>query len=73
MKASINLLVIIIGLTLTACQSPTSSESQQQPLPTPKGQGSMMLCPMDARLCPDGRTSVGRTGPNCEFAACPRG
>jgi hypothetical protein len=27
-------------------------------------------CTMEAKLCPDG-TSVGRTGPNCEFAACP--
>jgi hypothetical protein len=27
-------------------------------------------CTMEARLCPDG-TSVGRTGPNCEFASCP--
>lgn len=27
-------------------------------------------CTQEAKLCPDG-TSVGRTGPNCEFAACP--
>lgn len=27
-------------------------------------------CPQDARICPDG-SAVGRTGPNCEFAACP--
>jgi len=26
-------------------------------------------CTMEAKICPDG-TSVGRTGPNCEFAAC---
>lgn len=29
-------------------------------------------CTRDAKVCPDG-TSVGRTGPNCEFAACPGG
>jgi hypothetical protein len=29
-------------------------------------------CTADARLCPDG-SSVGRTGPDCEFAACPTG
>jgi plastocyanin len=29
-------------------------------------------CTMDAKLCPDG-SYVGRTGPNCEFAACPSG
>src|SRR3989344_3915220 len=28
------------------------------------------VCPQDAKMCPDG-SSVGRTGPNCEFAACP--
>ncbi|HEY5383147.1 MAG TPA: hypothetical protein VIJ88_01165 [Candidatus Paceibacterota bacterium] len=29
-----------------------------------------VACTMEAKLCPDG-TAVGRTGPNCEFAACP--
>ena len=27
-------------------------------------------CTADAKICPDG-SAVGRTGPNCEFAACP--
>jgi len=27
-------------------------------------------CTLEARLCPDG-TSVGRSGPNCEFSPCP--
>lgn len=27
-------------------------------------------CTLEAKLCPDG-SYVGRTGPNCEFAACP--
>ncbi len=29
-----------------------------------------VFCTMDAKLCPDG-SSVGRGGPNCEFAPCP--
>jgi hypothetical protein len=29
-----------------------------------------IACTADAKICPDG-TAVGRTGPNCEFAACP--
>ncbi len=29
-----------------------------------------VACTMEAKLCPDG-SYVGRTGPNCEFAACP--
>lgn len=28
-------------------------------------------CTMEAKICPDG-TAVGREGPNCEFAACPK-
>lgn len=27
-------------------------------------------CTMEAKICPDG-SAVGRTGPDCEFAACP--
>lgn len=30
-------------------------------------------CTQEARQCPDGKTYVGRTGPNCEFAQCPSG
>jgi hypothetical protein len=29
-----------------------------------------VACTMEAQLCPDG-SSVGRTGPNCEFSTCP--
>ncbi|MFZ2523186.1 MAG: hypothetical protein WAW92_02255 [Minisyncoccia bacterium] len=29
-----------------------------------------VFCTMDAKICPDG-SYVGRTGPKCEFAACP--
>lgn len=29
-----------------------------------------VVCTMEAKLCPDG-SYVGRTGPNCEFSACP--
>lgn len=29
-----------------------------------------IACTLEAKLCPDG-SSVGRTGPKCEFAACP--
>ena len=28
------------------------------------------VCTMEAKMCPDG-SSVGRSGPNCEFSACP--
>ncbi len=32
---------------------------------------SWVMCTMEAKLCSDGVTYVGRTGPNCEFEACP--
>jgi hypothetical protein len=31
---------------------------------------SLVACTMEAKICPDG-SSVGRIGPNCEFAECP--
>ena len=31
---------------------------------------SQIACTMEAKICPDG-SAVGRTGPNCEFEACP--
>jgi len=37
---------------------------------TPNTPGTTKACTEEAKLCPDG-TAVGRTGPNCEFAACP--
>jgi hypothetical protein len=33
-------------------------------------EGGQRACSLEAMLCPDG-SSVGRTAPNCEFAACP--
>lgn len=33
-------------------------------------ESKLVVCTMEAKLCPDG-SSVGRTGPNCEFAQCP--
>ncbi|HVU06612.1 MAG TPA: hypothetical protein VHE10_02390 [Candidatus Paceibacterota bacterium] len=36
----------------------------------PSNTQEQVFCTMDAKLCPDG-SSVGRTGPNCEFAQCP--
>jgi hypothetical protein len=44
------------------------------PLKTPisvsTSSGAIRACAMEAKICPDG-SSVGRSGPNCEFAACP--
>lgn len=40
------------------------------PISPPVASPSVSVCQLDAKICPDG-SSVGRTGPNCEFAACP--
>ncbi len=32
--------------------------------------GGPIACTMEAKICPDG-SSVGRSGPNCEFTQCP--
>ncbi|MEY4731453.1 MAG: hypothetical protein RL681_399 [Candidatus Parcubacteria bacterium] len=50
------------------CLRPWEEQCGISVTPTPKG--NLIQCPMDAKLCPDG-SSVGRTGPNCEFAPCP--
>lgn len=52
------LIVIIIGLVVYLNQSTKPVEP--------------VACTMEAKLCPDGVTSVGRQGPNCEFAKCPQ-
>lgn len=36
----------------------------------PNKPSDIVACTDDAKVCPDG-TTVGRTGPNCEFAQCP--
>ena len=38
---------------------------------TTKSKEEGRACTEEAKLCPDG-SAVGRTGPNCEFAACPQ-
>ncbi|MFA7193599.1 MAG: DUF305 domain-containing protein [Candidatus Paceibacterota bacterium] len=44
-----------------------------QPTPTTPSNPpiSPVACTMEAMMCPDGVTYVGRQGPNCEFAKCP--
>jgi hypothetical protein len=51
-------LVALLCLALGCARPPTTA---------PPGERA---CQEDAKVCPDG-SSVGRTGPDCEFAACP--
>src|SRR5574343_278045 len=51
------ILVIIAGVAYLKLTKPTVP--------------AQVACTMEAKLCPDGVTSVGRQGPKCEFAECP--
>jgi len=56
--AALGVLVIAVGAGLFLIFSPSPSAD------------SAVACTMEAKICPDG-TAVGRSGPQCEFAACP--
>lgn len=56
-------LVIVIGGAFKLISR--DGDIVEKDIPTPRA------CTEEAMLCPDGKTSVGRTGPNCEFTACP--
>lgn len=56
----------IVDLQATSSNTITPGKPTPGTNPTDKP----VACTMDAKACPDG-SFVGRTGPNCEFAACP--
>ncbi len=63
MLRSILLLSSLVIVTLFGTFSDTSAQSYSTYY------GNQVMCPMDAYVCADGST-VGRTGPNCQFV-CP--
>lgn len=54
------ILLLSIFLVAAGCQA-----HQHEPI-----QNNPVACTQEAKLCPDG-SYVGRSGPNCEFSACP--
>ena len=46
------------------------ASTQKEPVAVTPEPPQAFECNGDAKICPDG-SSVGRTGPQCEFAACP--
>ncbi|MCX6766090.1 MAG: hypothetical protein NT136_03990 [Candidatus Moranbacteria bacterium] len=66
--------VIIIILAITAGVFVWLAQKNQPEIISPPIQPpiskNQKFCTQEAKICSDG-TSVGRTGPNCEFAPCP--
>ncbi|GEM_PF-4383657 len=62
------LIVIIIAVAIALGGAIFYYQSKIAPH-TP-GDGGQVACTQEAKQCPDG-SYVGRTGPKCEFAACP--
>lgn len=62
---------LIIGLVVLALAGGTYYLGVKGTL-LPKTANTPKACTEEAKICPDG-SSVGRTGPNCEFSPCPSG
>ncbi|MEK7470606.1 MAG: hypothetical protein AAB622_01180 [Patescibacteria group bacterium] len=66
-KKSSAVLIIAVILMIIA----VASAGAYFLIPKYFGSGTTPIaCTMEAKICPDG-SSVGRTGPNCEFDVCP--
>lgn len=64
---SVSILIVIAAVCAIIIHSVRSTPGVPA---TPSEGGSQVVCTMDAKICSDG-SAVGRTGPKCEFAACP--
>ncbi|MDE1874857.1 MAG: hypothetical protein KGI79_02100 [Patescibacteria group bacterium] len=58
------LFIIVVGLIIAL-----GGVIAYQAATWPSNTQASTICPMDARLCPDG-SYVGRVGPDCQFAEC---
>lgn len=65
MRTPLKLLLILTALVVVVIAA-FAIYRRPQGSPPPDG----VACTMEAKLCPDG-SYVGRSGPKCEFAACP--
>ena len=59
-------LIIVVAVGVFAYYAHGVFSESFAPVKTPE----LRACTMEMKVCPDG-SGVGRTGPNCEFAACP--
>ena len=58
--------IFSLALFLAAIYLVSLNKTLNTPALIPDG----VACTMEAKICPDG-SAVGRSGPKCEFAACP--
>lgn len=68
-------IALAVLLALAGCQSPAPAKSGKPspagpPPPPMTAESDPVMCPADVRTCADG-SHVSRSGPRCEFAACP--
>ncbi|MDC0670363.1 hypothetical protein [Nannocystis radixulma] len=57
-----SVLALLAACLVSACAGKSN--------PPPTEDPGVKACTKEAKVCPDG-SIVGRTGPDCEFAACP--
>jgi hypothetical protein len=58
------------GFLILQNDNPSGDPANSKAFEVPVKFSGTTACTQEAKLCPDG-SSVGRTGPNCEFAPCP--
>lgn len=63
MKKTLFILTALLLLTGAGCAAQDNKATPTPPAET-------VMCTQEAKQCPDG-SYVGRTGPKCEFTACP--
>ncbi|MFN3715567.1 MAG: hypothetical protein ACK4R8_02465 [Thiobacillus sp.] len=70
----VRLIFVLPFVLLTACGAgappPAARSLPEAPPPPALQEEDRLVCPADVKECPDG-SFVSRTGPRCEFAACP--
>lgn len=70
MQKGIAPIYILVGMLIAFILIGGSYLLGKQSSSTTPPVGNQKACTLEAKLCPDG-SSVGRSGPNCEFAQCP--
>lgn len=58
------------GFIILQNDNPSGISTNSKTFEVPVKFSTAVACTQEAKICPDG-SSVGRTGPNCEFTPCP--